>query len=540
VIISSIGLKITLDNVKRKPIPMKLILIARVSDVDQRKALPAQKLRLKQYAATRDPKAEYYEFDESAHKDTRQKFALLVEHIKSQKEPVAVVFDKIDRYTRDSSQEEVRALNTLVKSGKIELHFPSDNLFINKHSPAADLFRLGIGMALAKYYSDSIRDNVQRRFQQLLADKTWIGYAPIGYRNINRGTLAKPIKDIELDKERAAHIVTMFEKRSMGIPYSVIAQLVNEAGMTSKAGKPLTKSSIEKITRNPFYYGTMLYMGRVYPHKYETVITKELFDKCQTVRSERHDQHTKYRSLPFVFNNLVKCQECKCMISSFISKGNTYLKCTKAKYKECQNVCTAQKIVMPQIEELLPTIALSDENLQGVIAVIRDRHGNQQQYLTQTINETREQYDTITAQLKTLTYERLDSIKTGKGLSAELFDEIVEELSKKQQSLNLKLMRLTDANKTFLTTASHLLDLGQRCNELFHSADTLNKQKLLRFLLSNVEMYDKRLSYDLIYPYKAFAEINKKPQNEANDESWCGSGDSNPWPRPWQGRALNN
>jgi len=22
--------------------------------------------------------------------------------------------------------------------------------------------------------------------------------------------------------------------------------------------------------------------------------------------------------------------------------------------------------------------------------------------------------------------------------------------------------------------------------------------------------------------------------------TWCGSGDSNPWPRPWQGRALNN
>jgi len=39
---------------------MKLILIARVSDVEQRKALPAQKLKLKQYAATRDSKAEYY------------------------------------------------------------------------------------------------------------------------------------------------------------------------------------------------------------------------------------------------------------------------------------------------------------------------------------------------------------------------------------------------------------------------------------------------------------------------------------------------
>jgi site-specific DNA recombinase len=111
---------------------MKLILIARVSDVEQRKALPAQKLRLKQYAIGRDPKAEYYEFDESAHKDTRQKFAQLVEYIKSQKEPCAVVFDKIDRYTRDSSQEEVRALNVLVKNGKIQLHFPSDNLYTRR------------------------------------------------------------------------------------------------------------------------------------------------------------------------------------------------------------------------------------------------------------------------------------------------------------------------------------------------------------------------------------------------------------------------
>jgi site-specific DNA recombinase len=142
---------------------MKLILIARVSDVEQRKALPAQKLKLKQYAATRDTKAEYYEFDESAHTDTRKKFAKMVEHIKSIKEPVAIVFCKIDRFTRDSSQDEVKALNQLVKQGKIELHFPDDNLFITKDSPAADLFRLGIGVALAKYYSDSIKDNISYR-----------------------------------------------------------------------------------------------------------------------------------------------------------------------------------------------------------------------------------------------------------------------------------------------------------------------------------------------------------------------------------------
>ena len=42
----------------------KLILIARVSDIEQRKALPAQKLRLERYAEQKQLPSEYHEFDE--------------------------------------------------------------------------------------------------------------------------------------------------------------------------------------------------------------------------------------------------------------------------------------------------------------------------------------------------------------------------------------------------------------------------------------------------------------------------------------------
>ena len=499
---------------------MKLILIARVSDVDQRKALPAQKLRLRQYAIGKDAKAEYYEFDESAHKDVRREFSKLVDHIKSQKEPVAVCFDKIDRYTRDSSQEEVRTLNTLVKSGKIELHFPSDNLFIDKNSPAADLFRLGIGMALAKYYSDSIRDNVKRRFDQLLADKTWIGYAPIGYQNVHRGSITKPIKTIEVDEERAPHIVTIFEKRAAGISYEAIAELVTEKGMLSKSGRILNKSAIEKIVRNPFYYGTMLYMGKLYPHKYPPLISVDLYNKCQDMRSKRRDQPTKYRSLPFTFNNLIKCKECKCTISSFTARNNVYLNCSRAKYK-CGNVNTAESLILPEIESLVATIPLEEEHLTLIINEVRKRHGTQQIDLSDKIDLARTEYDKITARLKTLTYERLDGVSNGKGIGTELFDEMVLELTNRQQELNQHLIRLTDSNMTFLTTASHLIDLAQRSKTLFSTSNNLGRQKLLRFLLSNVYMYDKTLSYTVTQPYKAFIEANKKPQDGANYTNWC-------------------
>ena len=499
---------------------MKLILIARVSDVEQRKALPAQKLKLRQYAIGKDPKAEYYEFDESAHKDTRKKFAEMVEHIKTVKEPVAVVFCKIDRYTRDSSQEEVRSLNQLVRQGKIELHFPDDNLFIDKNSPASDLFRLGIGVALAKYYSDSIRDNVKRRQYQMLHDGIAIGFTPTGYFNVHKGSLTKPLKTIEIDPDRAPYIATIFEKRSTGMSYGAIAELVSEAGMTTKAGKKVGKSAIERITRNPFYYGEMLCGGKLYHHKYETIISKELFDKCNVVRGERHDQHTKYRSLPFTLNRLAKCRQCGCMMSSFKARNNIYIKCSGAKGR-CGNVCTAEALLIPQIEDTLASIALTNEQLNLLISEIRQRYGNQQQHLDAEIAKTRDEYDTISAQLKKLTYERLDSIKTNKGITTELFDEIVEELSNKQQELSSRLTKLTDSNKSFLITASHLLDLGMRCNQLFKASDNLLKQKILRTLLSNVEMYDKTLSYTVINPYEAFIQLNRNYKNDSKNSEWC-------------------
>jgi site-specific DNA recombinase len=502
---------------------MKLILIARVSDVEQRKALPGQKLKLKQYAATRDSKAEYYEFDESAHKDTRVKFAKMVEHIKAIKEPVAVVFCKIDRFTRDSSQDEVKALNQLVKQGKIELHFPDDNLFITKDSPAADLFRLGIGVALAKYYSDSIKDNISRRFSQMLNDGIWVGYAPVGFRNIHTGTIAKPIKEIIVDKERAPFITKIYEKRSTGMSYGAITKLVNSEGMTSKSGKPMTKANVERILHNPFYYGYMRFNDKQYKHKYPTLITKDLYDKCQHVRERRHTNRTAYKSLPFIFSDVLRCKDCGCSIGSYVSKNNVYLKCTRAKkHIKCTNINVAERLVLPQLNVVLHSFHLSDEDLELLIQAIKDKFGNQQEYLDKTIDETRAEYDNIKAQLKALTYERIEAVKKGRGISDELFDQVAEELTNKQNELNAKLESLTHANFGFLSTLSQLLHLAQNCNQLFAEADITTRNKLLKFVLhANSMLYAKTLDGKLNNTLEALASLNKKEPSGSKTANWC-------------------
>ena len=177
------------------------------------------------------------------------------------------------------------------------MHFPSDNLFIHKDSPAADRFRLDIGISLAAYYSSAIRDNVKRRFEELLSKGVWVHRAPVGYKNIAIETdvLSKPIKDIVIDKDKAHFVVQAFEWRAQGMPYGQIAKRLIEAGYTSrKTGKQnISKSDIEKMINNKFYFGIMTHDGKEYKHKYQPLIDRALYNRCQHVKEQRKGSKTK-------------------------------------------------------------------------------------------------------------------------------------------------------------------------------------------------------------------------------------------------------
>jgi len=87
--------------------------------------------------------------------------------------------------------------------------------------------------------------------------------------------------------------------------------------------------------------------------------------------------------------------------------------------------------------------------------------------------------------------------------------------------LNERLKLLTNDNKSFQVTASYLLDLAQKASELFKNSSERLQQKLLKFVLSNVELSNKKLSYNLNNPYKTFIDLNKKALAEPKSANWC-------------------
>ncbi len=488
---------------------MKALLIARVSDPEQKKALPAQKQKLLDYAEREQLDYEYIEFDETAYKDTRPKFKKeVLDKLNTSNHPLVVVFDKIDRFTRDSSSDERAHLTKLFRAGRIELHFPSDNLVIHKDSPAPDLFRLDIGIALGGYYSAAIRDNVKRRFAQKLRDGEWTGPAPIGYLNQR---IDEKSTTIVKDPDRAHLIHKAFEMRAEGKSFDVIANHLKNMGLRSKSKfrLPLSASRIEEMCRNPFYYGQMICKGVLYDHNYEPIVTKWLFDKVQIVNKERAYSKTKTDSTPFLFQGILKCAFCGYSVCSDRKKGKyVYLKCTQYGGK-CPAVRVSEQTLTSQVEELLESIQVPKDIMQDVVRELESSHKSEQEHYQRSINRLRQRYDEIDRSIKVMYQDRL----VGR-ITAEQYDEMVSDAKNEQADLNMQLDDHSRADESFLITASYVLELASRASSLFkQSSEVEQKRRIITLVLSNLKLEGEKLVFNLKAPFDAIAECS-------NNDKW--------------------
>ena len=484
---------------------IKAFMIARVSDPSQREALPAQKYKLTDYQKRLNFNAEYHEFDESAFKEDREKFEKIVDKIRKYPKECVVVFDKIDRFTRDCSSEIVSKLKRAVAEGSIELHFVSDGLIVHKESPATDWFRLDIGMATAGYYSSAIRDNVNRRIAQKLRDGEFPEKAPLGYLNVRT---EDDKSDIIIDKQREPLIRKAFELRLTGMSVKDITMEMRKLGLTSnmKNPKPVGHSTIASMFKNKFYYGMMTYRKKDYPHKYETYITKNIYDKIQSISEGNYIKqfHTKAH-YEFTFKGILKCGVCGCSMSSYTKKGRVYMRCSNAKGK-CPNNATEIE-VLEQLSPVITSLSINQAEAEQICDE-SNKDFNDARDLKERRKETlRAEYQKLLRRKDLMYEDKLDG-----RITPEKYDELVEKGEKRMLEIDEELVALEKSYEGSELTISNLFKLACNADILLKSSKPATKNQILRLLLSNCEIEQKRLSFNLLEPFDFIKKLDSRPK----------------------------
>jgi len=485
---------------------MKAIILARVSDKKQ-DSNEAQVTRVSDYVRSKGLTPwKTYEIEESSTRGEREKFQEVVKEIHQSKEPIALVVDTVDRLQR--SFKESVLLDDLRKAGKLEIHFYRESLIVSQSSNSSDLLRWDMAVMFARSYVLQLSDNVKRKQEQMRLSGEWTGKPPIGYVSVH-DSQGKRI-DIIANPSTSHLVQKMFELYASG-GYSIKAvreQMVKD-GLKSPTGKILAMSMVDHILNNTFYYGEMCSKGKLYPHKYVPLISKELFDRCKKVRDSWNKKPFQYAAKPYIFRGLARCAVCGCSMSPEMAKGKyVYYSCTNAKKDLC-----SKKVYIPEKELLKPVYEvlgafnrIPQETIDEIVEGLKQSNESKSLYHSNSVDALQKEYVAIQSKIDRLMDLLLDS-----SITKDDYDRKLKELKQNQYEVNIQIEDHTRADESYYVTASTVFNLAKNALTLFESSEVPEKRAILNYLLQNYTVNGKTPAFSLRSPFDTILSVSTQP-----------------------------
>ena len=103
----------------------------------------------------------------------------------------------------------------------------------------------------------------------------WIVWkTPIWYIN------NKETRWADINENTAHYVQRIFELRVEWKSFSLITKIINEEGLRTKKWNKVPRAVVERMIKNPFYYGVIEYSGELYQWQHEALISRELWEKA--------------------------------------------------------------------------------------------------------------------------------------------------------------------------------------------------------------------------------------------------------------------
>ncbi len=335
----------------------KYFLYARKSteeDDKQVMSIEAQLFELREFARKENLEIlEEFQESKSAKTPGRQKFGEMMSRIESM-DGAGILAWHPDRLARNSI-DGGRVIYAVDTQKIVSLRFPT---FWFEPTPQG-LFMLQVAFGQSKYYSDNLKQNVERGIRQKVRRGEWLTKGPRGYVNNPR------TRNIEPDPVLARIILKGYTEFATGKHTLLsLSHFLAEHGVITKCGTPLGKAAIVSLLTSKAYIGLVKHRDEWHQGSFAPIIYPELFEAVQKRLQERARPRKTKVGHNFPFTGLFRCGECGGMITAQWATNRfgtkyRYYRCTKK--KNClQGYLREDKLVL-QLKERLQQISLPDE-----------------------------------------------------------------------------------------------------------------------------------------------------------------------------------
>ncbi len=409
-----------------------------------------------------------------------------------------LLVEKTDRLYRN--QRDALTLEDL----DIEIHFVKEGQILSKESKSQVKLMHDIRLAIARNYSENLKEEVKKGMVEKASQGIFPGHAPFGYRN------NKAERTIEVDPEDSPVVNRIFELYATGKhSLTTLARAIR-----GETGISISRGNVHLILKNPFYMGFFEWGGRTYPGTQPTYVNPGIYREAQAVlRGHNRPRHSKRQ---LAFRGLMTCAYDGCMVTGEIQEEKyTYYRCTGHRGK-CLLPRFREADIAERLGESLKGIQVPSDVAASIVQRLRKDRLTAGQNVTAEQSRLQVRLVAIRNRMDAAYADKLD----GK-IPEDFWERKMNDWRMEEQQVKMAIAGLRQAeNGDRALEAERIFELANKAHFLYFSGDSSEKADLLRSVVSNCSV--DAVSVTPTYR-KPFDVIFRRAQNE----EWSGRLDSN-------------
>ena len=240
-------------------------------------------------------------------------------------------------------------------------------------------------------------------------------------------------------------------------------------------GIKINKGYLAKLLENPFYCGIMNWHGKLYPHRYECLISQELFEKVKEVKLGHNKKKFKYAGLPFMYRGLLRCEHCGRSITPETHKGHVYYHCTQSNGKHDAK-WIREELITEEVGNFFKGIEVP-KYIEQILNTLKENHEGK-------IEFHHKQFELLTEKKRkiTLSLENLYKDKLSGSITDSVYDKFCTSLKEEDAEVDSRLSALQNAQDNYDITANYILELSKRAYKLFLGSEMEERRQLLKLV----------------------------------------------------------
>jgi site-specific DNA recombinase len=209
----------------------------------------------------------------------------------------------------------------------------------------------------AEFERATIIDRVVAGMEKKARRGGWVpGIPPIGYQIGEDGFL----EPSEPQGSLVRRIFSLYIEKRLGT--RALANLLNDQGERTQAGKLWSNASVQGVLQNPVYIGRIRWRKETFEAPHEPLVDTETFEAAQALIGERSADRSKRRSnsSDYLLSGKVRCGHCGSAMVGSAAHGSggryRYYTCYKRHRYGKVRGCEAERIPADALEEQLLTL----------------------------------------------------------------------------------------------------------------------------------------------------------------------------------------